>query len=87
MGHPGNTLGIGLASASVIGLLIQLLIRIVSPNSAPPGLVSVILLVGLFGSLNLLAISVIGEYIGRVLDEVRHRPRFIRSKIERSSTK
>jgi len=79
--------GIGLASASVIGLLIQLLIRIVSPISAPPGLVSVILLVGLFGSLNLLAISVIGEYIGRVLDEVRHRPRFIRSKIERSSTK
>ena len=75
--------GIGLAGASVMGLLIQILIRVINPDTAPPGLVSVILLVGLFGSLNLLAVSVIGEYVGRILDEVRNRPRFIRSKVER----
>ena len=30
-----------------------------------------------FGAVNLLGISVVGEYVGRILDEVRGRPRFI----------
>ncbi len=42
-----------------------------------PGWTSVILAVSLIGSLQLLVLGVIGEYLGRTLREVRKRPKFI----------
>jgi nucleoside-diphosphate-sugar epimerase/glycosyltransferase involved in cell wall biosynthesis len=77
--------GISTAVLSVLGLLVQLALRLAVPNSAPRGIVTVILLVGVFGSMNLLAISVVGEYVGRILDEVRGRPRYIHRSIKKSA--
>jgi len=73
--------GVSLAGLSTLGLLIQLFVRVVAPSAAPPGVVTLILLIGVFGSVNLLAISIVGEYVGRILDEVRDRPRYIRQSI------
>jgi dolichol-phosphate mannosyltransferase len=42
------------------------------------GISTLIVLVVFFGSLTLLAISVLGEYLIRVFEEVKRRPRFIR---------
>jgi hypothetical protein len=42
------------------------------------GFSALIVLVVFFGSLTLLAISVLGEYLIRVFEEVKRRPRFIR---------
>ena len=42
------------------------------------GISTLIVLVVFFGSLNLLAISVLGEYLIRIFEEVKRRPRFIR---------
>ncbi len=42
-----------------------------------PGYASLILLVLTFGGLNLFAIGILGEYIGRILTEVRERPMFV----------
>ena len=42
------------------------------------GISAIIVVVVFFGSLNLLAISVVGEYLIRVFEEVKRRPRFIR---------
>ena len=42
------------------------------------GISALIVLVVFFGSLTLLAISVLGEYLIRVFEEVKRRPRFIR---------
>ena len=42
------------------------------------GISTLIVLVVFFGSLNLLAISVVGEYLIRSFEEVKRRPRFIR---------
>jgi dolichol-phosphate mannosyltransferase len=42
------------------------------------GISILIVLVVFFGSLTLLAISVLGEYLIRVFEEVKRRPRFIR---------
>ena len=39
---------------------------------------TIVVLVGFFGSLNLLAIGVVGEYLIRTFEEVKRRPRFIR---------
>ena len=32
-----------------------------------------------FGSLNLLGLGLLGEYIGKIIEETKRRPRFIRS--------
>jgi dolichol-phosphate mannosyltransferase len=65
-------------AAFVIGI-----IRIFFPDSAPPGFTTVILLVLAFGGMNLFAIGIVGEYIGKILIETKARPRFIRERIIR----
>lgn len=42
-----------------------------------PGYASIVLLILTFGGLNLFAIGILGEYIGRILTEVRQRPMYV----------
>jgi dolichol-phosphate mannosyltransferase len=46
-------------------------------GKAIPGWTSMIIVASLFGALNALGISVLGEYVVRIYDQVRARPRFI----------
>lgn len=69
--------GVCLFAVTVGALAVQLLVKIIAPASAPPGAVTAILISMFFGSINLLGISIVGEYVGRILEEVRGRPRFI----------
>ncbi len=57
--------------------------RIIAPDSAPRGVATVVILVLLFGSLNLFAIGLVGEYLARVFEEVKRRPLYVRSSIVR----
>ena len=50
-----------------------------------PGITTVLLAVLLLGGIQLIAIGVIGEYLGRVYDEVKRRPMYVvRERINRS---
>ena len=69
--------GLILFSLTTLLLLIQLFVKLFFPESAPPGAVTNILVTMFFGSVNLFGISILGEYVGRILEEVRNRPRFI----------
>jgi glycosyltransferase involved in cell wall biosynthesis len=51
--------------------------RIFAPESVVPGWTSTVLPVLFLGGLQLLSIGVLGEYIGKIYLEVKHRPRFI----------
>ena len=42
-----------------------------------PGYASTVILILMFGGLNLFAIGIIGEYIGRIYQEVRQRPLYV----------
>ena len=75
--------GVSLSTLSLLAILVQVTLRLLRPDLSPPGIVSVVTVTGLFGSLNLLGISVIGEYIGRILEESRGRPRFIQQSVTR----
>lgn len=55
----------------------------VSPPQNAQGITSVLLLVLGLGGMQLMSLSVLGDYIGRVLEEVKGRPRFIRARILR----
>lgn len=75
--------GLGATFFAISGLLTLLYLGFyfLSPESAPPGITTIILLILGIGGLQLLSISVLGDYLGKVLEEVKNRPRFIRSKI------
>jgi dolichol-phosphate mannosyltransferase len=46
------------------------------PNQ-PRGISTIIILILFFGSVQLLSLSIIGEYLGRIFEEVKNRPKFI----------
>jgi dolichol-phosphate mannosyltransferase len=69
-------LGILLAVFQVVG-------KLLFPRHTPPGLTTIIVLIFFFGSLNLFALSIIGEYLAKVFEEVKQRPVFIRRSIIR----
>jgi dolichol-phosphate mannosyltransferase len=63
--------------------LFQIGFRILFPELVPRGLTTVILVELFFGSSTLLAISLIGEYIAKIFEEVKLRPHFLRRSIVR----
>jgi hypothetical protein len=60
---------------------VQILLKYFSPESVPHGVTTTLILVTFFGSLNLFAISILGEYIAKIFEEVKGRPHFIRKSI------
>ncbi|MCU0666692.1 MAG: glycosyltransferase family 2 protein [Candidatus Omnitrophica bacterium] len=61
---------------SMIGIIAQIIIKIITP-SAPQGFTTVLVVVLFIGSIQLLGISVLGQYIGKIFEEVKQRPRYI----------
>jgi len=56
--------------------LYYILIKLVDPTITP-GLSSTILIITFFSGLQLIGLGILGEYIGRIHDEVKKRPKFI----------
>lgn len=82
--HTLTALGAG---ASVLSLLlgtVGVLIKWIAPEQAPRGITYLALLQMFFGSLILLGIGLLGEYIGKILEETKARPAFIRKGIVRN---
>ena len=69
---------------SIILIILFASLKIFFPDIAPKGATTIMLLILSFGSINLFAISLVGEYIGKIILEVKQRPRVIRSEIIRS---
>ena len=59
----------------------QIVSRLLFPSASPRGATTILLCIIFFGSLNLLGIAIIGEYIAKILEESKHRPHFIRKSI------
>src|SRR5690606_39697411 len=51
--------------------------RIIGVEIAPTGFTTLVTLVLFLGGIQLIGIGVIGEYLGRVYDEVKRRPSYI----------
>ena len=69
---------------SIIFSILAISIRLVEPELVPRGLTSISLLIMLFGSATILGLGILGEYIGKILDEVKSRPEYIRTSIIRN---
>jgi glycosyltransferase involved in cell wall biosynthesis len=52
-------------------------VRYLIYEDAVPGWTTIIVLLGVIGGMILLALGVIGEYVGRIYEEIKHRPLYI----------
>lgn len=59
----------------------SVLVKVLDAESAPKGITFVSLLIMFFGSFILLGIGLLGEYIGKIFEETKARPSFIRSNL------
>jgi dolichol-phosphate mannosyltransferase len=75
--------GVTLFFLGILLAVYQVLGKLLFPRLTPPGLTTIIVLIVFFGSLNLFGLSIIGEYLAKVFEEVKQRPVFIRRSIIR----
>ncbi|MFI4918767.1 MAG: glycosyltransferase family 2 protein [Legionellales bacterium] len=68
--------GIAVATAAILYAL-WIIINTFLFGIITPGWATTVTAISFFGGLQLFAIGVVGEYIGRVFDEVKHRPHYI----------
>jgi nucleoside-diphosphate-sugar epimerase/glycosyltransferase involved in cell wall biosynthesis len=82
-----------LTSAGIIALGLSLvaavttaLLKVFFPDIAARGATTLQILILVFGSANLFAIGLVGEYVAKIMAEVKGRPRLIRAALIRNGT-
>jgi dolichol-phosphate mannosyltransferase len=69
--------GFAIAMLSALAILIVLGLKIAHGDEYPMGIPTITVLILFIGGVQLAAIGVLGEYVGRIYDEVRRRPIYI----------
>ncbi len=77
-------LGWSLTAFSFLAIILQIIMYFVMPGN-PQGVTTIIVLILFFGGLQMLGISVLGEYQAKILEESKRRPKFIRRNIYRKN--
>ncbi|MDO8573474.1 MAG: glycosyltransferase family 2 protein [Candidatus Daviesbacteria bacterium] len=65
-------------------IILQIILRLILPYT-PPGISTVLIAVLFLGSVQLLGLSILGEYIGKIFEEVKQRPKYIVKSIIRKN--
>ncbi len=76
-------LGWSLTLISFIAAITQIVLYFIG-TPIPHGITTIIVLILFFGGMTMLAISILGEYQAKILEEVKKRPKFIRRRIIKS---
>jgi dolichol-phosphate mannosyltransferase len=76
--------GIIALALSTLAAIVTALLKIFSPDIAAQGATTLQILILLFGSANLFAIGLVGEYVAKIMSEVKGRPRLIRAALIRN---
>lgn len=67
----------GLIAMLAFGYAVALVIKTLVTGADTPGYASIMVAVLMLGGLNLMSLGIIGEYLGRVAQEVRNRPLYV----------
>jgi dolichol-phosphate mannosyltransferase len=70
-------MGIIVATISFLGIIYAAIIRIFFPASAVSGWAFLSTIIFFMGGVQMLSLGILGEYIGRIFSEVKHRPPYI----------
>jgi dolichol-phosphate mannosyltransferase len=80
-------IAIVMVGLSLLYIIVQLAVRIFTPQLVPSGFTTLIILILLVGGIQLLCLSIIGSYLAHIYDEVKRRPPFIVESILNSPVK
>lgn len=61
---------------SLVGIIVQIILRFLLPDT-PRGFTTVIVLLLFMGGIQLLCLSILGEYIGKMFEELKQRPMYV----------
>lgn len=81
-----TSLGVVLLGLSILLAIMAALLRVFFPDIAPRGITTILIIILLFGSFNIFAIGLVGEYVSKIMTEVKGRPRLIRAAIIRNGS-
>jgi dolichol-phosphate mannosyltransferase len=70
-------LALSIVALSAVGLVVQVIVRLVAPGAAPKGLTTVITLILFMGGIQLLCLAIIGSYIAHMYEEIKGRPAYV----------
>ncbi len=62
---------------SLVGLVVQLVLRVADPSLAPKGFTTLIVGMLFIGGVQLLCLAIIGSYVAHIYEESKHRPPFL----------
>lgn len=71
--------GFGLAGLSLLGIIVTIVLRLAG-NPFFQGQATTLVSVLFLGGIQLIFLGIIGEYLGRIYDEVKNRPLYIISR-------
>lgn len=78
-----TTTGVVLIVLSTIAAIVVATLRLLMPDIAPRGITTLLIVILMFGSFNIFAIGLVGEYVAKIMAEVKGRPRLIRTALIR----
>lgn len=70
-------LAFGIVILSGIGIITQVITRLIFPTLAPSGFTTLIILILFMGGIQLLCLAIIGAYLAHIYDEVKRRPPYL----------
>jgi len=79
-----TTVGVVTLALSTLAAIIVAGLRLFVPDVAPRGITTLLVTILMFGSFNIFAIGLVGEYVAKIMSEVKGRPRLIRSALIRN---
>lgn len=71
---------------ALIGMVVQIILRFLLPNT-PHGVTTILVVILFIGAIQLFSISIIGQYIGKIFEEVKQRPKYVVKSILRKGPK
>lgn len=69
--------GFALAGISLLGILVTVILRLSGIDGALEGQATTLVSVLFLGGVQLIFLGILGEYLGRIYDEVKHRPLYL----------
>jgi nucleoside-diphosphate-sugar epimerase/glycosyltransferase involved in cell wall biosynthesis len=78
-------LGFAMFGLTMAASLFYLINYFINPPQNATGITTVVLICLALGGLQLFSLSILGDYLGKVLEEVKSRPRYIRARILRGA--